>query len=325
MFLTIVYIIIGILIILLGANWLVDGSSVVARRSGMSEFVIGMLIVGIGTSTPEMVVSFIAAIQGNSDVAMGNIVGSSIFNVFLTLGIVALITPVFYTKENIRRDIPFSIFVTVLLIFLSIDKMILSRPENTLSRVDGVILLGLFLLFIFFSIKKSKNIEQPEEGEEHHEEKGWKNSIGGALVLIIFGLLGLIFGGKLFVNSSVDFAKAIGASDAFIGITLLAAGTSLPELVVSVVAVVKKHGQMALGNVIGSNISNILLILGGSALIRPLTMTGITYIDFAVLLLTSLLLSLSALFHKERRLDKPAGVLFLTLYILYIVWLGINL
>ena len=330
MFILILKILAGIFLVLTGANWLVDGSSSIARKTGLSEFLIGLTIVGIGTSTPEMVVSFISAINGNSDMALGNIVGSNIFNVYFTLGVTALIVPIAYTKSNLRWDIPLSFFVTLLLVFLCYDTIFNRTATNTLSRLDGIILLTLFagyMIYSFRSSKKSKqNIPDTNSADKNkYVALSWKERSATAIILIIIGLAALIFGGDIFINSAVELAKVAGLSDSFIAITLLAGGTSLPELATSVVAVLKKRGQMALGNIIGSNIANILLILGGSAVIMPLTLGGITFVDMMVMLSTSLLLSISAYTFRKKRLDKPEGVIFVLIYIGYIFWLAKNL
>ena len=295
--------IIGLVLILLGANWLVDGSSSIAKRFGISEFVIGLTIVGIGTSAPEMVVSFLSAFQGKADMAIGNIVGSNIFNTLMILGVTALIAPITITKSNLKKDIPLNIIVTALLILLGMNFTIFGKGADQLCRLDGVILLLIFAWYLWSSFRSDKG---DADGEGIKEYK-----TGISVLLIIAGLAGLIFGGRLFVNAATELAKAFGVSDKFIAITVMAAGTSMPELATCVVAALKGRGQLALGNVLGSNISNILLILGGSALITPLSFGGMTYVDLGVVLAAAIFILASAYCFKKKKLDRFEGLLLL--------------
>ena len=253
----------GLVLILLGANYLVDGSSSIAKRFGISEFVIGLTIVGIGTSTPEMVVSFLSAFQGKADMAIGNVVGSNIFNTLMILGATALVAPMIITRSNLKKDIPLNIGVTVLLIILGMNFTIFGYGNDQLSRIDGLVLLAIFAWYLWSSFKNDTT-------EDENSEIAVKN-VPVSILMIIAGLAGLIIGGKLFVNSATELAKMFGVSDKFIAITVMAAGTSMPELATCIVAALKGRGQLALGNILGSNISNILLILGGAAVIHPLS------------------------------------------------------
>lgn len=308
----------GLLLILLGANYLVDGSSSVAKRFGISEFVIGLTIVGIGTSTPEMVVSFMSSFQGKADMAIGNIVGSNIFNVVAILGITALIAPITITKSNLKKDIPLNIGVTLLLILLGMNYTIFGYGEDKLSRIDGIILLAIFAWYLYSSFK-SDTPDQDEEG-------GIKVlSMPVSIFMIVGGLSGLIIGGKLFVNSATELARMFGVSDKFIAITVMAAGTSMPELATCAVAAFKGRGQLALGNILGSNISNILLILGGASLINPLSFTGMTTVDLGTILLSSVFIFLSAIFFKKKQLDRAEGVILLMIEFCYMWYLISNL
>lgn len=305
----------------LGANCLVDGSSSIARKAGLSEFVIGLTIVGIGTSTPEMVVSFTGAIKGVSDISVGNIVGSNIFNVFIILGVTALIRPMPMTKGNVREDLPLNLIVTLLLIALGLNKTIFGfGAEDGLSRIDGVIFLVLFAAYMAYSFKTGK-----EEGVSEAEGGEKVLRLSTAIIFTVSGLALLIFGGRVFVNSAENIALHYGISEKFIAITILAGGTSLPELITCVVAAAKNKGQLALGNIIGSNIANILLILGGSALIHPLSFGGMTVIDLSALTLGALLIYLSAFVGKKRLLDRPCGVTFLLCEAVYMTYLIIKL
>ena len=263
MLLQIFIFLVGLFFIVKGADWLVDGSSSVAKRLGISDFVIGLTIVGMGTSAPEMVVSFIGAIQGNADIAIGNVMGSNIFNVLLILGVTAVICPMTITSLNRRKDIPINIFITVLLLGLGMTHKLFGFGTDTLGRLEGAVLVILFATYIYLSFR----FDVPDENSDEDEKPV---SVGKSVFMIVAGLAGLILGGQFFVNSATSIAKMIGVSDKFIAITILAGGTSMPELATCIVAAAKKKGQLALGNILGSNVFNILLILGGSALIHPL-------------------------------------------------------
>ena len=308
----------GLALIVFGADWLVDGASGIARRFGLSEFVIGLTIVGMGTSAPEMVVSFIGAIQGNADIAIGNVVGSNIMNTLLILGVTALILPMVITPSNWRRDIPMNILITVLLIVLGLEYTLFHiGTGDGLTRVDGGILIALFIGYMVLSFKGNK----PDEDDSPAKQR----SVWMCLLLIAAGIAGLAVGGKLFVNNATELARALGVSDKFIAITILAGGTSMPELATCVVAAAKKKGQLALGNIIGSNVFNILLILGGSALIHPLSFDHITYVDLGVLLVSALALLTAGFVGRKKMIDRLDGVFFLLIWAGYMAWLIYNL
>ena len=307
----------GLALIVFGADWLVDGASGIARRFGLSEFVIGLTIVGMGTSAPEMVVSFIGAFQGNADIAIGNVVGSNIMNTLLILGVTALILPMAITPSNWKRDIPMNILITVLLIVLGLEYTVFHIGTNGLSRLDGGILIALFIGYMILSFKGNK----PDEEDSPAKQR----SVWMCLLLIVAGIAGLAFGGKLFVNNATELAHALGVSDKFIAITILAGGTSMPELATCVVAAAKKKGQLALGNIIGSNVFNILLILGGSALIHPLSFDHITYVDLGVLLVSALALASALVVGKKDKIDRLDGSLFLLIWAAYMAYLIANL
>lgn len=309
----------GLALILIGANNLVDGSSSIAKKFGISEFVIGLTIVGIGTSTPEMVVSFLSAIQGKADMAIGNIVGSNIFNTFMILGITALVAPIAITQNNLKKDIPLNIAVTLLLIFLGMNQTILGRGENVLSRIDGAVLLLLFAWYLWSSFKS-------DTGDGKEEDGGIKvKSNLVSILMIIGGLAALVIGGRLFVNSATSIAQMFGVSDKFIAITIMAAGTSMPELATCVVAAAKGRGQLALGNVLGSNLGNILLILGGSALIHPLSFAGMTTIDLGVAMVGAIFIFLTAFMFRKKTVDRVEGAILLLIEAGYMWYLIANL
>lgn len=314
MIIQILLLIAGLVLILLGANYLVDGSSSIAKRFGISEFVIGLTIVGIGTSTPEMVVSFLSAFQGKADMAIGNVVGSNIFNTMLILGATALVAPLTITKSNLKKDIPLNIGVTVLLILLGMNFTIFGLGKDQLGRLDGLVLLLIFVWYLWSSFRN----DSADEEESSIEVKSGLVST----LMIIGGLLGLIFGGRLFVNSATELAKMFGVSDKFIAITVMAAGTSMPELATCIVAALKGRGQLALGNILGSNISNILLILGGAALIHPLSFNGMTPVDLGAVLVCSIFIWASAYLFKKKQLDRFEGVILLLMeagYMWYLI------
>lgn len=317
----IIFLIAGLLLILFGANYLVDGSSSIARRFGLSEFVIGLTIVGIGTSTPEMVVSFLSAFQGKADMAIGNVVGSNIFNTLMILGVTAVICPVKISRNAVRKDLPLNISVTALLIILGLNATLFGiGKDNVISRIDGIILLAIFAWYLWSSFKNDSDQESSQESEP---AKNYSMPI--SIVMILGGLAGLVIGGRLFVNSATEIAKTLGMSEKFIAITIMAAGTSMPELATSVVAALKKRGQLALGNVIGSNISNILFILGGSALIHPLSFSGMSAVDLATLFIGSVLILTSAITFKKKQVDRIEGLILLAVEAGYMWYLIANL
>ena len=318
MLVQIILFLVGLALVVFGADYLVEGASAVARKAGLSEFIIGLTIVGMGTSAPEMVVSFIGAAQGNADIAIGNVVGSNIFNTLLILGVTALILPMTITPENRKRDIPMNIFTVVVLILLGLEHTIFGIGTDGLSRIDGGILLALFIAYMWYSFTSSK-----PESDSAQDAK--KTAVWLAVLYIAGGLAALVFGGRLFVNSAVNIAHSFGVSDKFIAITILAGGTSMPELATCIAAAVKKKGQLALGNIIGSNIFNVLLILGGSAIISPLSFADISYVDLGILMASALVLLTSCFVGKKNSLDRLDGVLFLILWAGYMAWLIMNL
>lgn len=310
--------IVGLALVVLGADFLVDGASSIAKRFGVSDFVIGLTIVGMGTSAPELVVSFIGALQGNGDIAIGNVVGSNIFNVFMILGATALILPMDITPMNRKKDIPLNIAITLIFIALGMSHTLFGIGDDVLGRLDGAILLVLFAAYIYMCFR-SDTTNQTEATEN---EKVIKPAL--AAVLIVAGLAGLVFGGRMFVNSATSIAKMLNVSDKLIAITILAGGTSMPELVTCIVAAFKKKGQLALGNILGSNVFNILLILGGSALIHPLSMAGMSYVDLGALLLSALVIWASIHTNKKNQLDRADGLLLLILEAAYMTFLIIK-
>lgn len=310
--------IVGLALVVLGADFLVDGASSIAKKFGVSDFVIGLTIVGMGTSAPEMVVSFIGALQGNGDIAIGNVVGSNIFNVFMILGATALILPMNITPMNRKKDIPLNIAITLIFIALGMSRTLFGIGDDVLGRLDGAILLVLFAAYIYMCFR----FDTANQTESNENEKVIKPTL--AAVLIVAGLAGLVFGGRMFVNSATSIAKMLNVSDKLIAITILAGGTSMPELVTCIVAAFKKKGQLALGNILGSNVFNILLILGGSALLHPLSMAGMSHVDLGALLLSSLVIWASIHTNKKNQLDRADGLLLLLLEAAYMTFLIIK-
>ena len=311
------YLLAGLVLILAGANYLTDGSVALAERFRVPGFLIGLTIVAVGTSTPELVVSVLSAIAGKSDVAIGNVVGSNIFNVFVILGVCALIRPVPLTAGNIRRDIPFGVLVSLLLLALAQDSLLCKGAADRIGRLDGAAMLALYILLMWYTIRKTKRPEAtaPTEGSKA-PMAAWLTA-----VMIVGGLAGLVFGGEMFLRSATSIARSLGVSESVIAITLVAGGTSLPELASSLVSLFKGKAEMALGNVIGSNIANILLILGVSATIHPLSMGGITVWDLLMVLLSSVVVFLAAFTFKRRAIDRWEGAIFLAIYVAYIGYL----
>ena len=305
--------IISLVGIVFGAEFLVAGSVSVARRYKVSDFVIGAAIVGIGTSMPELVVSFFGAIKGNADVAIGNVVGSNIFNVLGILGLTAICFPIAIDRKNITFEIPFCIGVSVLLTLLALN--FFNGTPSMISRIDGLILILLFVGYMYYSfVRDQKNATSAPSLEERETEQTPLTPLWWAIAKVIGGLTVLIVSCDLFVENAVAVARSFGVNDAFISLTLIACGTSLPELAASVVAAFKKNTQLALGNIVGSNIFNILLILGVSSQVMPLTSVGITLVDYMVMIAAA---TVPLLFGFKRKIGRVGGLLMVASFVLY--------
>jgi cation:H+ antiporter len=300
--------IISLVGIVFGADLLVAGAVSVARRYKVSDFLIGAAIVGIGTSMPELVVSFFGALKGNADVAIGNVVGSNIFNVLGILGMTAICYPIAIDKKNMTFEIPFCIGVSVLVTLLALN--FFNGTPATISRIDGLILILLFFGYMYYSfVRDKKNAQQaPVEANEPILSL-WKS-----ILKVVGGLALLIVSCDFFVDSAVSIAKSWGVSDAIISLTLIACGTSLPELAASVVAAFKKNTQLALGNIVGSNIFNILLILGLSSQVMPLTSAGITLLDYGVMIGAAIV---PLLFGFNKKIGRVGGALMVIAFAVY--------
>ena len=307
--------IISLVGIVFGAEFLVAGSVSVARRYKVSDFVIGAAIVGIGTSMPELVVSFFGALKGNADVAIGNVVGSNIFNVLGILGLTAICFPIAIDRKNMTFEIPFCIGVSVLLTLLAFN--FFNGTPSMISRIDGLILILLFVGYMYYSFVRDKNEPTPDpslKGRENDEEVQCILPVWKAVLKIVGGLALLITSCDFFVDNAIVIAKSWGVSDAIISLTLIACGTSLPELAASVAAACKKNTQLALGNIVGSNIFNILLILGVSSQVMPLVSADITIVDYAVMIAAA---AFPLLFGFKGKIGRVGGAVMLLCFVLY--------
>ena len=283
MILSIIGFIAGITLVLYGADALVKGATALARKFNISELVIGLTIVALGTSLPELVISVGSAIKGSSGIALGNVIGSNIFNSMLILGVTAMITPIKFSAKMLSRELPFNLLASIVLILVSGSMLIGGGENEEISRYSGLILLCFLAVFIRYTFSISNDSE--ESNEDIKSVSNWK-----IVFYIIVGLASLIFGGKLFVGGATEVARLLGLSEAIIGITIVSVGSSLPELAVSINAARKGNAGIALGNVLGSNILNIFFILGCSATITPISLDGFSFVDYYVLIATSLIL-----------------------------------
>ena len=300
--------------IVVGADLLVAGAVSIARKFKVSDFVIGAAIVGVGTSMPELVVSFIGAVKGNADVAIGNVVGSNIFNVLGILGLTALLFPIAINKENMKFEIPLCIGVSALLMLLTFN--FFNGSTACIGRLDGLVLLAMFALFMWYSFYRDKKSASTEEISATTADN---TPIWLAITKVLGGLAILITSCDLFVDNAVAVAKSFGVSDAIISLTLIACGTSLPELAASLAAAVKKNTQLALGNIVGSNIFNITLILGLSSQVMPLTSVGITMVDYLVMITAAVLTLLFGFFGKIGRLSGAFMFICFVIYNIYLI------
>lgn len=303
--------------IVFGADFLVAGAVSIAKKFKVSDFVIGAAIVGVGTSMPELVVSFLGALGGNADVAIGNVVGSNIFNVLGILGLTAMFFPIAVDKANMKFEIPLCIFVSLLVTALALN--FFNGSVATIGRLDGLILLACFCLFMWYSFYRDRKQSSAVPVTEAQSEEEDKTPLWLACVKVIGGLAVLITSCDFFVDNAVLIAKSFGVNDAFISLTLIACGTSLPELAASVVAAVKKNTQMALGNIVGSNIFNITLILGLSSQVMPLTSSGITAVDYIVMIGAAIVPLLLGFTGKINRLAGTAMFLCFVGYTWYLL------
>lgn len=312
MILSIVRLVVGFLLLVKGADLFVDGASSVAKKLKIPAFVIGLTIVAFGTSAPELAVSITAAVKGSNDIAIGNVVGSNIFNTLVVLGASAAITPIAVEKGMIKRDYPLSIFAAVLLGVLAMDTVLFKASAMTLGRLDGIILLIAFAGFMVMTVKAGMDNRVEEEATE-------AMSALKAVAFIVIGLAGIVYGGDMSVEGAKGIARFFGLSEAIIGLTIVAIGTSLPELVTSVIAARKGESDIAVGNVIGSNIFNIFLILGLSSAILPMNVSGTYLYDIGMLIGVMVLTYLPIA--KTKRVSRPMGIIMVLVYVAYTVYL----
>lgn len=307
----------GLALILLGANGLTDGSAAVAKRFHISDLVIGLTIVAFGTSAPELVISVVSALHGSAEMAIGNVVGSNTFNVLMIVGCTALVLPIKIGEGIMSKEIPLVILASLVLFVCANDVMLDGGTSNVINRSDGLILLAFFLIFMryTFAIAHSGSDEEAE-GQKVKIMPVWKSAL-----FIVGGLAGLIIGGDLFVNGASGIARSLGVSESIIGLTLVAAGTSLPELATSITAALKKKPGIAIGNVIGSNLFNIFFVLGCSATVYPLPMGGINNLDLTVMIASAVLLWLVGWFFRKRTITRAEGALMVACYVAYTAYL----
>ena len=315
--------VVGLGLLLLAANYIVDASVAIAQRAKISNFIIGLTIVGIGTSAPELFVSVSSALKGSGDIAMGNVIGSNIANIFLILGVTAMIYPFDIERLQRRRDIPFLILATLFVALIANDSIVPGINENKLNNLDGIVLLICFIGYMcWVVIQKGKD---PKAAIMEADEEA-KSSLSGKApwllwTIAIASLAGLIYGGNLFLDSAKNLARAWGMSEAVIAITIVAVGTSLPELVTAIVAATKKNPQLALGNVIGSNLFNLMFILGTASTVHSMAFVDINLIDYLMMFVASIMLYVVVLTFKKDKMDRVEGFIFFATYIGYMVYL----
>ncbi len=307
----------GIFLILFSANWLVDGASALAKKFGISDMIVGLTIVSFGTSTPELAISIFSALKGTTDIAIGNILGSNISNILLVLGVSSIIFPISIQLNTKWKEIPFSLLAIVVLSIMANRIFIESSPTvNIITRADGLILLCFMIIFLVYTF----GIVHQSGNYISHTTDLITISTRKATILVLIGLIGLFFGGKYLIAGAVEFAKTLGMSEKVIGLTIIAIGTSLPELATSVVAAFKKKSDIAIGNIIGSNIFNIFLILGIAAIIQPIHISTPINFDIGIAFLSSILLFISTITFKKKSIDRTEGIIFISLYVCYITY-----
>ena len=312
----------GLLLILLGANGLTDGAASLAKRFRIPSIVIGLTIVAFGTSAPELTVSLSSALKGSADISVGNVVGSNLFNTLMIVGCTALFAPITVTRNTLQQEIPLCILASLVLLVCANDVFLDGAQENVLGITDGLVLLGFFAIFMkyTFAIASHHPQEKEEETEEIRQLPLWKS-----ILYIVGGLAGLIVGGNFFVDGASGIARNLGVSESVIGLTLVAGGTSLPELATSVVAALKKNPEIAIGNVIGSNLFNIFFVLGCSASVTPLRLTGITNFDLWVLVGSGILFWFFGVFFGKRTITRVEGSVLMLCYVAYTAVLIYNI
>ena len=302
--------ILGFIFLIKGADFLVDGASSLSKRLGISSLIIGLTVVAFGTSAPELVVSVLASLEGHNELAIGNIIGSNTANVLLILGVSALIAPLAVKRQTVLKEIPFAILAIVILFIFLQDSLINGAAESMLSRGEGLALLSFFAVFIYYTFVASASSKEEEEIPDM--------KLSTSIVFIILGLIGLTFGGRWIVDGAILIAQNFGISEAVIGVTIVAIGTSLPELATAGVAAYKGETDLAIGNIVGSNIFNIFLVLGINASIQNIPYNTVMNTDLYVAIISIVLLFLFIIFSKHHKISKSHGVIFLVCYVVYL-------
>lgn len=305
----------GFVLLIKGADWLVAGASSLAASMRVSPLIIGLTVVAFGTSSPELFVNVMASMEGRPEIAIGNVLGSNIFNILVILGISAILYPMRVQTNTVWKEIPFSLLAAIVLLVLAGDTWLNLQPESALHRADGIVLLLFFAVFMYYVLDMALRQSTPPQ-EEIRVMSGWKST-----GMIVLGLALLVVGGNWIVDSAVDIARMFDISEQVIGLTVVAIGTSLPELATSLVAARKKNADIAVGNVVGSNIFNIFLILGVSSLVRPLPLQATSMPDIGMTIFASVLLFASMFMGRRHTLTRMEGGMFLTAYLAYLVWL----
>ncbi|OGY45635.1 MAG: sodium:proton exchanger [Candidatus Buchananbacteria bacterium RIFCSPHIGHO2_01_FULL_44_11] len=314
-----VYLVIGFALLVKGADLLVDGASALARKLKISDLVIGLTIVSFGTSAPELIVNIVASLSGQTEIAIGNILGSNIVNIFFILGVSAVIYNLTVTKGTVWKEIPFSLLAVLAFGLLANDSLVDGLDHSTLTRSDGFILIAFFVIFMYYIFGIAK-----VQGANTEDVVVKPRTIPVSVFFILAGLAALVFGGKLVVDNAVALALNLGVSSSLIGLTIVAIGTSLPELATSAVAAYRKNVDIAVGNVVGSNIFNIFWILGLSAIINPLPFLPQANFDILMAMLASLLLFAFMFIGRRRILERWQGAMFILIYVLYVIFLIIR-
>lgn len=318
MLLDILLLVVGAALVLFGADKLTDGATGLARRFNISEMVIGLTVVAFGTSLPEFVTSFVSIMKGSADISMGNVIGSNLFNTLFIVGMAALVSPIKISKSTVQKDIPFALLASLMLVVVSMDSFFDGASSEVLSRTDGIVLLGFFSVFMAYTMFMARNtdvIDAQTDGVEAVAQMSyWR-----IFLYIILGLAGLVFGGDLFVDSACDIALGLGVSETIVGLTIVAAGTSLPELATSIVAARKGSSAIAIGNVVGSNIFNIFFIMGTCATISPMNVGNIGILDLYLLFMSMVLLWFFS--YSNMKIKRWEGGFLMTVYVVYVAYL----
>ncbi|MDQ0459058.1 cation:H+ antiporter [Clostridium sardiniense] len=322
----IVILIIGFILLIKGADIFVDGSSSIAKKIGIPSVIVGLTIVSLGTSAPELAVSSISALQGNNGIAIGNVLGSNIFNTLVVLGGTAIAMPLIIRKRIVKRDFFVNILVAIILYIIAFG-ISFNGKDGLISRIDGVILLLLCIIYTIVLIRSAIKDKGSRDTDMESKVATTNIRIGPNIIKIIVGIIGIVLGGKFVVDSATNIAYSIGMSEKLVGLTIVAVGTSLPELVTSIVAALKGETEIAIGNVLGSNIFNILLILGLSSTINPIVVTGNLYMDLLFLIIVTIIIGIIIFFNKDKeikKLNRLEGTVLILVYVVYLSYIIIR-